>query len=109
MSVFVALAFQVQPKSGSTGRMGVTKKGDKFLAKIRENGKSNYLGSFDSADDAARAFDVEARKIGRRTNFDLQERPAPQVHFRKGLPAGSGVLLWNLLGPFWAFVVLLGL
>lgn len=41
----------------------------KFISKISIGGKTKHLGIFDSDIDAAKAYDVEAKKIGRKTNF----------------------------------------
>ncbi len=43
----------------------------RWIAQIREDGKIKFLGSFteDKEEDAARCFDVAARRLGRETNF----------------------------------------
>ena len=62
----------VSPALGSVGRVGsskyfgVTRKGDnRFQARINEGGIENYLGTFSSEIEAAKAHDVRARRIGR--------------------------------------------
>ena len=40
----------------------------KWVAQIKIAGKVKFIGSFDNPQDAADAFDVEARKLGRETN-----------------------------------------
>lgn len=49
-------------KPGSSGYFGVSKRSDgkKWCASIRVNGKSIHLGSFESAEVAARAYDESA-------------------------------------------------
>jgi len=49
--------------ANSTGFIGVCSKGHRFEAKIRMNGKLTYIGTFRSAESAARARDVEALRI----------------------------------------------
>ena len=61
----------VSPALGSVGRVGsskyagVARKKDKFQARIHEGGRENYLGTFSSEIEAAKAHDVRARQIGR--------------------------------------------
>lgn len=50
--------------------LGVTLvKSGKYEASIRKNGKNTYIGVFELAKDAAKAYDKEARLLGRKTNF----------------------------------------
>jgi len=54
------------PSNGSvTGFKGVTrhKTKKKWIAKIRCNGRAKYLGSFDSPEDAALAYDESAKQL----------------------------------------------
>lgn len=48
-------------RANATGYIGVTKKGNRFVAYIESKPKF-YLGSFDTAIEAARAFDAAARE-----------------------------------------------
>lgn len=50
------------PRSGSRFK-GITQSGKKWRAKIVVSGKAICLGTFESDEDAARAYDAEARKI----------------------------------------------
>ena len=43
------------------------------MAKINIEGRITELGSYDDEDEAARAYDVEARKLGRAVNFAVGE------------------------------------
>lgn len=51
--------------TSSTGYKGVTwiKKKNRFAAQIKINGVNKYLGLFKSAVDAAKAYDVAAKKL----------------------------------------------
>lgn len=44
-------------------------KGGKFQATIKTNGKTEYLGNFELAINAAKAYDVRAKQLNRKTNF----------------------------------------
>lgn len=59
-------------KDNSTGYIGVYRKGKKFAAGLQSDGVKMYFGSFDTATEAARVRDAEARKMHREfasTNF----------------------------------------
>lgn len=51
------------PKSSTTGFKGVTRRGRLFRAQIRFRGKSHYAGSYETAEEAARAYDRLARTL----------------------------------------------
>lgn len=51
------------PSIGKTGFKGVTKSNGKFNARIFHQGTRYYLGSFEDAGDAARAFDVKSKEL----------------------------------------------
>lgn len=46
-----------------TGRKGVVKHGKKFRAYIHKDGKTKYLGTFDTAKEAACEYDRKARRM----------------------------------------------
>lgn len=61
-------------KRNTTGFKGVGRSGRKFEANIRSNGVLLYIGTFDTAEDAARAYDDIARKLHgefARLNFEV--------------------------------------
>ena len=58
---------------------GVKKDGKRFQARIRIKGKGQYLGMFDTAKEAARAYDRAAIQAG---------RPAPKLNFQDKIPRG---------------------
>ena len=68
-------------KANKSGFKGVySQAGGRWYARIAANGKSHYLGLFDSAEDAAKAYDAVARKLHgefSKTNADLQHKSEP--------------------------------
>jgi len=84
---FVDNWYERMPKSkrrkrskSKSGWFGVTKQGKKFIAVIRINGKLKYLGSsYDTAKQAAKAYDKEAIKL---------RRPFSKLNYPKKAPVG---------------------
>lgn len=64
-----------RPATGKTSSFkGVSAKGEKWIAQITVDGKTKYLGAFDSEIDAALAYDKEAWKLHGEfalTNFEI--------------------------------------
>jgi len=61
-----------------SGYIGVTKRG-KYLAHTKINGKQKYLGSYDTAKQAAKAYDKEAIRL---------RRPFSKLNYPKKAPVG---------------------
>ena len=70
-------------KANKSGYKGVySQAGGRWYARIRAHGKSHYLGLFDSAEDAAKAYDAAARDLHgdfAKTNEDLKPKPTPYL------------------------------
>ena len=61
--------YKPAPRAQASQYRGVRADGKKWAAQITVNRKFEYLGLYASEEAAARAFDVQARKHGRETNF----------------------------------------
>ena len=68
--------------TNASGYFGVTLKASKrYKAQIRFNGKMKGLGTYDTAKQAAKAYDAAAIELG---------RPLSKLNFPKKVPPGSG-------------------
>ena len=62
----------LMPESNSSGYMGVIRNKGKWVARIRYDGESARLGQFDTAEEAARVYDIAALELHKEfatTNF----------------------------------------
>jgi DNA-directed RNA polymerase specialized sigma24 family protein len=59
---------------GARQFFGIRRARQKWEARVTVDGRTKHIGMFDTALDAALAYDVMARKLGRRMNFPDSER-----------------------------------
>ena len=65
--------------SNASGYFGVTLSGKRYCARIRIDGKKKYIGMYDTAKQAAKAYDAAAIELG---------RPLSKLNFPKKVPPG---------------------
>ncbi|KAL6549089.1 hypothetical protein OROHE_008934 [Orobanche hederae] len=83
-----------QEKTSNKKLVGVWKKFSGYAAQIKHNGKREWLGSFKTPDEAARAYDKAAVRLrGPETslNFPQQVQLASQTNFEDNHPIGDTV------------------
>jgi len=49
--------------NGKNGHKGIYKKGNRFCAKVGKNKQAYYIGVFETAEEAARAYDAKAKEL----------------------------------------------
>ena len=85
-----------------------------WICQIKIKGKQCYLGTFESEEDAARKYDEQAAKIGRRQNFNAEgelqghadEAPPPRRKIlpedrKVGLKSAHRGVSWNVAMQKW--------
>ena len=65
--------------TSASGYYGVTLSGKKYSSRINNNGKEDYLGTHDTAKQAAKAYDAAAIEL---------DRPLAKLNFPKKVPPG---------------------
>ena len=65
--------------NNASGYIGVTSRGKKYEAQIRVGGKMKYPGTYDTAKQAAKAYDAAAIELG---------RSLAKLNFPKKVPPG---------------------
>ena len=63
----------------------------RWLAHISIKNRKKHIGYYQDEEDAARAYDVEAAKLGRRTNFAPVREPADAAEPASSAGVGRGV------------------
>ena len=65
--------------TNASGYFGVSLSGKRYSALIKNNSKKEYLGTYDTAKKAAKAYDAAAIELG---------RPLSKLNFPKKVPPG---------------------
>ena len=65
--------------NNASGYIGVSLNGKRYIARIFINGKLEYLDMYDTAKQAAKAYDAAAIELG---------RPVSKLNFPKKVPPG---------------------
>jgi hypothetical protein len=90
--------------SAASGFRGVVQQGQKCYARIQADGKDLYLGSYDTAEAAARAYDAKARELtqqdGKTRRLNFADVPATDaagniVSRYRGVSWSSGARRWR--------------
>ena len=65
--------------TNASGYFGVTLRGKRYQALIKNNGKMEYIGTYNTAKQTANAYDAAAIELG---------RPLSKLNFPKKVPPG---------------------